>query len=84
MKNYAAEPATGQNRLAEAEACYRRAIELEPHNAVAHSSLGVALRQQGRHEEAEACYRRAIEIDPDVFVVVVLFCEVIVSDTSAG
>src|SRR3990172_4395110 len=52
-------------RLPEAEAGYRRVLELKPDWADAHNNLGVTLWDQGRQAEAEASYRRALEIEPD-------------------
>ena len=54
-----------QDRYAEAETSYRRAIELDPDNPLAHFNLGQALITDERYTEAEASYRRAIELDPD-------------------
>jgi tetratricopeptide (TPR) repeat protein len=54
-----------QNRLAEAEAPLRRAIELDPDDPDAHVNLGALLNKQGRFAEAEVPLRRAIELDPD-------------------
>jgi predicted O-linked N-acetylglucosamine transferase (SPINDLY family) len=51
--------------LDEAVACYRRALELKPDYAEAHSNLGVALNDQRKLEAAVACYRRALELKPD-------------------
>ena len=48
----------------EAIACFRKAIELDPKDAMAHNNLGDALRQKGQVDEAIACYRKAIELDP--------------------
>ena len=47
------------SRIAEAVACYRRALELKPDYAEAHNNLGNALKDQGKPDEAVACYRRA-------------------------
>ena len=44
---------------------YRRALELKPDYAEAHSNLGIALKDQGKLDEAIACYRRALELKPD-------------------
>ena len=41
-------------RLAEAEACYRQALRLQPDLAPAYNNLGNVLREQGRPAEAEA------------------------------
>jgi tetratricopeptide (TPR) repeat protein len=52
------------DRLAEAAAHCRRAIELAPGLGHAHCNLGNAWSAMGRHEEALAAYRRAIDLDP--------------------
>jgi tetratricopeptide (TPR) repeat protein len=52
-------------RFAEAEPCYRRAIELEPGFAEAYNNLGTALRELKRAEEAETSYRKALELRPN-------------------
>jgi Flp pilus assembly protein TadD len=52
-------------RYEEAEAAYRKAIEVDPQYAYAWVRLGDLLRKQlARLAEAEAAYRTAIEIDP--------------------
>ena len=51
-------------RLDEAEACYRRALQIDPHNANVLSNLGATLSDLGRPDEAEASYRRALQIKP--------------------
>ncbi|MBB6094588.1 Flp pilus assembly protein TadD [Povalibacter uvarum] len=48
-----------RGRLAEAEAAYRRAIEMRPAYAVAWHNLGALLSQQRRPEEALAAFDRA-------------------------
>jgi Flp pilus assembly protein TadD len=52
-------------RFAEAETAYRRAIEIDTDDAIAHNDLGNTLYQLGRFAEAETALRRAIEIDTD-------------------
>jgi tetratricopeptide (TPR) repeat protein len=52
----------GQND--EAEATYRKAIELNPSYATAYSNFGNLLVDLNRYEEAEAAYRKAIELNP--------------------
>jgi len=48
-----------------AEAAYRKAIELDPTNAVAHNNLGILLMDVRKdHAGAEAAFRKAIELDP--------------------
>lgn len=54
----------GQNRLEEAEALYRSAIEIKPDLAQAHRTLGDLLSGSRRFDEAEACYRESLRIDP--------------------
>jgi TolB-like protein/Tfp pilus assembly protein PilF len=49
---------------AQAESMLRRAIELSPSNALAHTRLGLLLCNLRRHEEAIAAGRRAQELDP--------------------
>lgn len=44
---------------------YRKAIHLEPEYVQAHSNLGNALNELGRHEEAIECYAKAIQLRPD-------------------
>jgi len=48
----------------EAEACYRRVIELDGSDADAINNLGNILADTGRYDEAEQSYKRAIEINP--------------------
>jgi tetratricopeptide (TPR) repeat protein len=50
----------GRGQNAEAEACYRHAVELAPRFAEAMSNLGVVLAEHGRLNEASRWYSRAI------------------------
>jgi len=63
------QPSTGGSnakRFADAEAFARRAIQLEPKNAIAWDRLGVALQARGLfNNETESAYRRAVELDPE-------------------
>ncbi len=53
-------------RLAEAETFARKAVSLDPKNAVAWDRLGVALQSRGVwNNETEHAYRRAVEIAPE-------------------
>ncbi|SAL79843.1 tetratricopeptide repeat protein [Caballeronia peredens] len=54
-----------QARHAEAEAHYRRAIDIQPTHPEALNNLGVLLDETGRFEEAQDCYQRAILLRPD-------------------
>lgn len=61
------QPIAGTNlieRYVEAEKLARRAIELEPQNAVALDQLGVALELQGNiSEETQSFYQKAVKLD---------------------
>lgn len=50
--------------FADAEACCRRVIELEPGMPVAYYNLGVALLRQNRPQEAASQLSRAAELNP--------------------
>ncbi|MEM7351775.1 MAG: tetratricopeptide repeat protein [Acidobacteriota bacterium] len=47
----------------QAETAYRRAIELDPANALARFNLGILLQQQGRNKQAQAEFSSLLEID---------------------
>jgi Flp pilus assembly protein TadD len=52
--------------MSDSEATARRAIELNPHSAIAYYNLGLLLAQDPvRVSEAEAAYRKAIELEPN-------------------
>ena len=52
-------------RLVDAEMAARRAILLQPNNAIAYDRLGVALEGRGLiNDVTEQAYRRAVELDP--------------------
>jgi hypothetical protein len=50
---------------ADAEAAYRKAIELDPNKASALFNLGLLLQQQGELHEAEDLYQRTLKADPN-------------------
>jgi tetratricopeptide (TPR) repeat protein len=61
--------ASNATRFAEAEGFSRRAVQLQPQNAVAWDRLGVALQSRGQfNQETEHSYRRAVELDPEFAV----------------
>jgi tetratricopeptide (TPR) repeat protein len=66
------QPRTGASnakRFAEAEGFVRRAVQLQPKNAIAWDRLGVALQARGLfNNETENAYRRAVELDPEFAV----------------
>jgi superkiller protein 3 len=63
------QPRTGASnakRLVDAESFTRRAVQIQPKNAVAWDRLGVALQARGIFSnETEQAYRRAVELDPE-------------------
>ena len=54
-----------KNQLDEAIAEFKKAIELDPKDAIAHYNLGIALQAKNHLDEAIAEYRKAIELDPN-------------------
>jgi Flp pilus assembly protein TadD len=51
--------------MTQSETACRKAIELNPQNAIAYYDLGMLLAQEpGRVKEAEAAHRKAIELEP--------------------
>ena len=54
-----------RGRYAEAEARFRRVVELVPDNARGHSNLGGLLHLMGRDEEAVVSLRRSLELRPN-------------------
>jgi Tfp pilus assembly protein PilF len=49
---------------AEAEAAYRRALELDPDKVSALFNLGLVLHQRGALKDARQLYERAVKVDP--------------------
>jgi len=66
------QPRTGESnakRFVEAESFARRAVQIQPGNAVAWDRLGVALQSRELfNSETEHAYRRAVELDPEFAV----------------
>jgi tetratricopeptide (TPR) repeat protein len=61
--------ADNARRFADAEGFARRAVQLQPTNAVAFDRLGVALQARGIfNKDTESAFRRAMELDPDFVV----------------
>ena len=54
-----------QGRFAEAADDARKALEMEPDSAIAHTTLGQASAAGEDWDAAEASFRRAVEIDPN-------------------
>ena len=57
-------PCGSSGEIDEAEAHYRRAIEIDPNYAEAHNNLGLLLDDRGRRAEAAEQFRKALEINP--------------------
>ena len=53
-----------EDRDAEAEKVLRKALAVDPENALAHELLGGLLSELGRFDEARACFEQAIAIAP--------------------
>jgi tetratricopeptide (TPR) repeat protein len=53
-----------KKRFAEAEACYRKAIELNADSPIGHNNLGWVREMQHSHEEAIISYQKALQLDP--------------------
>ena len=56
-----------QNKLDQAEACYRQALRINPSYAKAYNNLGLALARQGMLDDALSCYRQAVALKPNYF-----------------
>ncbi|MEL6513935.1 MAG: hypothetical protein AAFQ69_10615 [Pseudomonadota bacterium] len=56
--------ASAARRLDDALAAARRAVQLDPRNAVAHEHLGSILSARGEREEAIASYQRGLALSP--------------------
>ena len=52
-------------RLQEAEVSIRKAIELNPKDALLHTNLGTILKDLGKIKQAEVSIRKAIELNPN-------------------
>jgi tetratricopeptide (TPR) repeat protein len=55
----------GQQKLAEAEGCFREAVRLEPTSALYHHNLGTILNAQQNYGEAEKEITEALRLDPN-------------------
>ena len=51
-------------KLADAESDYQQALDIDPHNAAAHTGLGKIFESQSELSRAEEQYRAAVAIDP--------------------
>lgn len=57
----------GEEKLADAEQCYRNGITADPTNAVLYSNLGYVLFEQRRWVDAEDMLKKAVELNPEDF-----------------
>jgi len=53
-----------QNKLAQAEEAFSRAIELNPKNEIAYAGLGIVYRDQGKDKLVKELFKKAINLDP--------------------
>jgi lipoprotein NlpI len=56
---------SNQGKWLEAEACFRRSIQMGDCLPQPWGNLGICLLMQNRFDEAEDAFRRALELDPD-------------------
>ena len=64
-----------RGRVEQAEAAYRRVLEIDPRYALAHAGLGHMLGQNARHEEALEHMRRVVSLRPDLPLVSALYVQ---------
>ena len=64
--NVAAVCSLGLTRLQDAEAYWRRSIDIQPGFVDAYNNLGILLRGLGRLAEAETCFRQVVALRPDL------------------
>jgi tetratricopeptide (TPR) repeat protein len=57
--------ADDHGELARAEQCYRRALEIDPSLAAAHTNLGTLRYQRGDLEGARAAFEQALDYEPN-------------------
>lgn len=57
----------GEEAIAQADAASKRALELDPHSAEAHSARGLTLGHQHKFEEASAEFEEAMRLDPTFY-----------------
>ena len=58
---------SSEENLRRADEASAKAVELDPENAEAHSSRGLALSLSGKFEESESQFQRAIELNPKLY-----------------
>jgi len=81
-KSWGAHLAVGKHlydagRLGEAMEHYRRAIQLEPKEAMAHGNYATALWMSGRFDEAEGEFQEALRIKPDYYLARAHYCDLL-------
>lgn len=57
----------GDEAVAQADAASKRALELDPNSAEAHSSRGLTLSHQHRYAESQAEFEEAMRLDPTLY-----------------
>jgi serine/threonine protein kinase/tetratricopeptide (TPR) repeat protein len=57
----------GEEAIAQADAASKRALELDPNSAEAHSSRGLTLSHQHQYPESEREFEEAMRLDPTLY-----------------
>ncbi len=65
------------SQLDEAMEHYRRAIQINPNEAMAHGNYATALWLSGRFDEAENEFQEAIQIKPDYYLAHANYCDLL-------
>ncbi|HET9480554.1 MAG TPA: protein kinase, partial [Candidatus Polarisedimenticolia bacterium] len=58
---------SSEQNLREADTASRKAVEIDPNDAEAHASRGLALSLIAKYDEADTEFRRAIELNPRLY-----------------
>jgi len=58
---------SSEANLKEADTASRKAVEIDPEDAEAHASRGLALSLIGNHEESDREFKRSIELNPKLY-----------------
>ncbi len=54
-----------RGQYAEAEAAYRKYLELRPNDSTGYNNLGLSIKNQKRYDEASKIYKKALKLNPN-------------------